>query len=346
MPSHRLFMFLGLLLGCTAVWAEATRVSGCEVRLGQVEEHYESFGRLVSSHSPTLSSEVDGRLVEVLVDAGDQVATGAVLARIDPRELQLGRDGAAAEVQRIQATLKNEERRVRRYQDLKKKDYLAETQLEDSQAQIAILRAQLQAAEANLASADEKLERSVLRAPHAGVIQQRLVAEGDFVTRGKALFVLIDNQHLRAELPLPETLAHRLAPGQSVVVSSPLVPGLEVAASVGHTLPQVGSGNRAVTLVVALENPGPLKAGATAIGRITLAAREGVLLVPSVAVVRRPTGETLYRVRDGKAEAVGVTLGARNGDLQELQGPLAAGDRVVCDGAGLLTDGAPVELKE
>lgn len=330
---------------CAMPLEAAVRVSACSVEEGAVVERFESFGRLTSARTPTLSSEVDGRLQQVSADAGDEVAAGELLAQIDRRDLELERDAQAAEVTRLQAQLANEERRMRRFSNLKKDDYLAQTQLEDTQAQIAVLRAQLEGAEARLGQATDKLARSAIRAPFAGVVEARLVAEGDFVTRGKALFQLVDNHRLRAELPVPETLAHRIHQGQPITLRTPLAPELAVTAKVAAILPRVGEVSRAVTVVAEFANPGPLRAGATAIGAITLATREGTLLVPQGALVRRPAGETLYRIVDGQARAVVVTPGERQNGRVEVRGALGAGETIACDGAGFLSDGVEVEVE-
>ena len=323
-----------------------TPVTVAEARRREVVVTLESVGRLESITAPTVAAEVDGRIVQLAAEAGDRVRAGAVLASLDTTGLELERRAAEADIQSLQAQIHNEERRVGRFANLKQKDYLAQTQLDDSQAQLDVLRAQLEAARARLAIVQDRLNRTRVVAPVTATVERRLVSVGDFVRRGDPIFDLTADQELQAQLPFPETVSRALRPGMEVTLESPLVPGTRVTGQVTELRPAVGKGSRAVTALVAVPNPGGWRAGATVEARAVVERRTDAVTVPAGAVVRRPAGEVVYVVRDGKAWQRPVTLGVRaDGEIEVREG-LAGGESVAVEGAAYLTDGAAVRVAE
>ena len=303
-----------------------------------------SIGRLESRASPQVAAEIDGRVLRLAVDEGAEVAAGATLAELDATSVTLELRAADAELGRIAALLANEERRVERFRALAGKGSISREQLDDAEAQLAVLRAQREAAEARLHIVADQHARTVIRAPLAGRIQKRLVSAGDFVKRGSPLFEIATSANLRALLPVPEPLATRLAPGLAVQLSSPLTPDLHAAGVITELRPAVGEANRAVWAIVDLQNPGAWRPDATVRGEIVLETRAGAVVVPAQSVVRRPAGEVLYVIRDGTAEQRVITPGERFDGMVEIRAGVAAGETVAVDGAAYLSDGAPVRL--
>lgn len=103
---------------------------------------------------------------------------------------------------------------------------------------------------------------------------------------------------------------------------------------------------RAVVVIAEFTNPGGWRAGASVNGSVTLERRADAVLVPEVSVVQRPAGTVVYVVEDGKARARPVRTGIRQEGRVEILEGLDGSERVVVDGAGFLTDGAPVQVKE
>jgi membrane fusion protein, multidrug efflux system len=341
---------LALSAGCSGKKDETppvpagTLISVTAARTQDVPVLLKSIGRLESRAAPLVAAEIDGRVLKLAVDEGAEIAAGAVLAELDATSVTLEVRAAKADLGRIGALLANEERRVERFRTLAARELISREQLDDAQAQLAVLRAQRDATEAQLRIVEDQVAKTVIRAPLAGRIQKRLVSVGDFVKRGSPLFEIATSASLRALLPVPEPLAARIAPGLAVKLGSPLAPDTHAMGVITELRPAVGADNRAVWAIVDVQNPGAWRPDATVRGEIVVATHANAVVVPEQSLVRRPAGEVVYVIRDGKAAQRVVTLGERLDGLVEITAGLAAGDMVAVEGAPYLSDGAPVRL--
>jgi RND family efflux transporter MFP subunit len=324
--------------------AAAILVTTASVVRRDVEVWLDSMGKARSRTSPTLAAEVDGRVEAIHADTGDTVEHGMLLLEIDTSAQALERDALRADIQRFEAQIANEARRVERLKKLSSKDYVARTQLDDAAAQLAVYSAELKAAQARLAIAEDKIARARVQSHVDGEVEQRHVSVGDFVRRGDPLLDITEPEAMQVWLPLPETVAGRLARGQPVVLSSPLARDVRVEGRVDQLQPTVGSGSRAVTAIVDVTNPGPWRPGTTVNGRILVDRHQDARLVPAMALVRRPAGEVVYLVRGDHVEARTVRTGQHLDGLVEIVDGLDGGETVAVEGAAWLTDGAKVRF--
>jgi RND family efflux transporter MFP subunit len=345
----RLVAAVVLLSACSAEEAQQFSAPAIPVTVATVQQRdvprvLRSIGRLQSRHAPLVSAEVEGRILRLSVDEGDAVRSADVLAELDTSAAALERDAARAEMSRVQAVLRNEQQRVERFGRLHAKGSISRESLDDAQAHVAVLQAQLAAAQAQLRIVEDHIARAQIRAPLDGTIEQRLVSAGDFVHRGSPLFRIATSASLRALLPFPEQQAAALAPGMDVRLSSPLAPGEAVSGVVSELRPAVGENSRAVWLIVDVANPGAWRPDATVQAEVTASVSRAALVVPEASLVRRPAGEVLYLVREGKALQRIVEPGDRIDGLVVVNGDIAAGDTVALEGAAYLSDGAAVRV--
>jgi RND family efflux transporter MFP subunit len=327
----------------------AVAVTVAQSRLQEVRVELYSVGRLVSRNTPQLAAEVEGRVVEVLVDEGEPVVEGEELIRLDTTALELSRQEAQAAIQQLSASIANEQRRVQRYRDLKTRDVMPQERLDDAEAQLAVYQASMAAAEARLAIVEDRLHKAKLKAPVNGVVELRHVSVGDFVKVGTPLLTVTDTQYLRAELPFPETVGAELRIGQTLYLRSPVAPGLEIEASIDQIRPQVGAMSRALVVISDVVNPGPWRPDATVEATAVVERRPDAVVVPLLSVVQRPAGDVVYVLQGGEEPSVAqrpVEIGARQDGWIEIRSGVDAGVKVVAEGASYLTDGAPVIVTE
>ena len=197
-------------------------------------------GRLESTEVQ-IAAKIPGRLAEVLVDEGDHVTKGQLLARMDTRTLEATRAQAQAEVQRAREALAANEANVqlrqsekllasqelKRFRQLSERGF-ASAQLLDqqqakfntsnsavvaAQAQVAAAKAAIVSSEAHVAQLTSEIEDSSLRAPINGVIQLRLAEPGEVLGSGGRVFMLIDPSDQYMNLYLPASVVGKLAVG-------------------------------------------------------------------------------------------------------------------------------------
>jgi len=306
----------------------------------------ETVGQVHSKSAPTLAAEVSGRITRVMADTGDRIEEGQLLAETDTSTLLLQKQAAQAGTDRLVVHIANGERRVERFRTLSSKNLSSQTQLDDAREQLEAYRADYKAAEAQLAIVNDSLSKSLVVAPVSGVIQRRMIAEGDFVNRGQPLFEITRPELLQAWLPYPESVALKVRVGQTAEIFSPLTPGESVTAEITELQPSVGLGSRAVMAIMDLEDPGKLRPSATLTGKVLVEIRQAAVMVPIMSIVRRPAGDIVYVINGNTAEARIVSTGYHNGSLIEITSGLAGNEVVATDGAAFLTDGASVSIRE
>ena len=321
----------------------AVLISTTSVEVKDLPVWLTTVGQLYSRSTPTLAAEVEGRITMVTVDTGDSIEQGQLLAETDTSTLLLQQQAAQAALERLTVHITNGERRVQRFETLSAKNLSAQTQVDDAREQLEAYRADYKAAGAQLAIVNDSLTKSRVLSPVSGVIQQRLIATGDFVKRGQALFEITQPKSLQARLPFPETQALRVRVGQPAKIYSPLTPGEFVAGEVTELQPSLGLGSRAVLAIVNLDHPGQLRPRATLSGKVLVETREQAILVPNISVVRRPAGNTVYIITGDTAEARLVKTGIQDNGFIEIVSGLEGNETLATDGAAFLTDGAAVK---
>lgn len=327
-----------------------TLITVTQVKSGAFEVTEDTLGTLEAAFDPKIGAEVAGRVVRVLAFAGKPVKQGETLALLDAVDLALQSQADQAEVKRLEALLAQQERLVERQQSLVAKGFLSQNTADDVRAQRTATAEQLAAARARAGIGQRSVGKTAVRAPFDGVVENQLIAAGDYVKVGDPLFQLVSNRQLRAHLPFPESAAPRLKRGQPVRLTSPQAPGRTFEAKITDIRPAVAESSRALDVIVELDNAGMLKAGGTVNASVQIAAKEAALVVPEQSVVLRPAGKVVYAVveEEGqkKAQQRIVQAGAKKGGVIEILAGLQEGETVAQDGAGFLTHGAAVAIKE
>jgi RND family efflux transporter MFP subunit len=209
--------------------------------------------------------------------------------------------------------------------------------------------ADVETARAAAASADEA-SRSlsaragaglVLRAPVAGVVEAIALAPGDLAAAGANVAKVGDPAALRARLGVEPALAARIRIGDPVRLS-PSTGGTETMGSVLAVDPRADPQTRLASVSVRLESGQGLAPGGPVRAAIVLARRAGAVLIPRAGVLYDQDQPYVFTVTGGSAHRVNVGLGGEQGDRVEVVKGLAAGVRIVVDGAAALDEGMAV----
>ena len=332
-------------VGTGDVETRATRITAQTAQLSQVIDSDTTIGRINSISTPMVMSEVEGRLTRVLVDAGDKVENQQVLAEVDSEPYHTAVQSARADLERLKALIENQQRQVKRNEQIYKENFITETVLEDSQAQLKSLIEQSNSARARLDEAERNLRLTKVLSPHSGTIDQRLVSAGEFVKSGQALFKLVSQDILTVNLPFPETMASRLKAGLDVLLSSPLTPDVKVSGKVRELRPALNAANRTIEVIVDVTNPGDWRIGASVLGTVIFERRESIV-VPESSVVERPEGVVVYEIDGSVARMRKVKTGVKKNGMVEIRSGLEKGATIAVKGAAYLTDNARVILED
>lgn len=318
-----------------------TPVSVIQAELRTVEQTEESVGTLDSTADPVLAAETPGKLLAVRVREGAEIRAGQVLAELDGQDAGLSQQAVQAEVRRLESLSANESRRLERMKQLRAQNFISASGLDDVTAQAVAVQSQLAAARAQLALAEHNVSKTRIVSPLDGRIERQLAMPGQYLKVGDPVFRVVYMKALRARLPFPEEMAGRIRPGMEVQVSSPGVSG-RVVGKVDQVRPMSAAGSRSFDVLAVFDNPG-WKPGATVVGAVVLGRHAEAVVVPEQSVVLRPAGKVVYVLSGNKVAQRVVQTGTKQPDGRlEIVSGLKAGETVVVDGAGFLTDQASV----
>lgn len=217
-------------------------------------------------------------------------------------------------------------------------------------AENAAAPADLERAEAAARSADAvlnllalQIERTTVRAPFHGVVGQRFVSVGDYVTPATRLLTLQTVDPQLAVIDVPERYAVQIRRGQVLEFTVAARPEHTFTAEVDFIDPVVQPENRTIVVKARAPNPGQvLRPGMFLEARLATGTREGAVVVPEDAVQPLRTGNVVWAAVDGKASRRVVELGTRSFGMVEVLSGVQPGELVVVGGLERMGEGMPI----
>jgi membrane fusion protein (multidrug efflux system) len=338
-------------------------------------------GTLTAEEQADVAAETGGRVVATPVERGSRVAAGAELVRVLATEttaqlneaeanaaqiearLGLTGDGkfdvdAVPEVRTAKATYDLAQSEFGRIKALLEQHVVSQSEYDQRRTQVDAARQQyesakngaaqqfqsLQAARARVALARKASSDTVIRAPFAGVVEERLVSVGDYVTKGMKVAIVVRVNPLRVQLTVPEQFVSAISVGQPVTFDVDAYPGRHFEGRVKYVSPALQAERRALPIEAVVPNPsGELKPGLFATARIEQAERTPAILVPAAAVHTAGGTSHIYVVAGDHVEDRVVVTGQTTGDLVEIARGVKAGERVATTNIAQLSDGTKVK---
>lgn len=325
--------------------AKATLVTVTTVKNASVEMTEQAIGTLEGIIDPTVAAEIAARVIKVHVTIGSKVKKGQLIATLDATDFGMQRNEQLAEVARIQALIENQTKIVARNQALANKNFISQTAVDNDIAQQNVLKQQLEAAKARVASISHTSSKSNVFAPVTGTVEKKLVDSGDYVRVGDPIVQIVSSQRLRAHLPFPERIGAVLKTGLKIRLSTP-TSSKTVETVINELKPMISEENRTVDVIADVVDAPGWQAGATVTGTVVLGEQPTAMMVPEQSLILRPAGEVVYVVKNNTAYQAVVKTGARQNGLIEVLEGLKENDIIVVDGAGFLTDKAPVKISK
>lgn len=338
-----------LLVGCGSEEAPSSISGPTPVTVERlvseaIEIRIEATGQLVAKERAEVAAEVAGQITEIKVEEGSAVEEDEMILTVDPERRRLERDSARALRDEARAAVRERERDFKRRTELFGRNVTSQTQLDQAETDLTLAKSRLLASEAQLGVAERAVRDATVRAPFEGLIAQRHVSRGEYVTAGQKLFELVSLNPIEVEFQLTEADSGRVALGQQVVVRVASHPNDVFHGVVTVIAPVIDEKSRTLRVKAQIDNTDArLRPGLFARIDLGLDTRENVVLVPEEAVLQRADGAVVFLARaDGHVERVLIETGViRDGKVEVTRG-LSAGDHIVTRGHFRLADGQPV----
>ena len=337
----------------------------------------DATGYVVARRMATVSAKVTGKVREVLIEEGQHVQAGEVLATLDPvdaaaqRELAEAQLAAArSQVAGVEAQLQEAAAQARRLGALVDQQLVSRAQYDQAIAARDALRAQLATARRNAGVAADQLEiarlgvdHTIVRAPFAGVVIAKAAQPGEIVSPLSAgggftrtgIGTIVDMDSLEVEVDVGEAYIGRVKPGMPVVATLNAYPDWKIPAEVIAIIPTADRGKATVKVRIALNVRDPRIVPDMGVNVSFLeeakagpqqAPPRGVR-VPAAAIVARDGRDVAFVVGDDgdRVEMRGVEVGRAYGQDRQVTSGLAAGETVVLDPPAELGDGGRIVVK-
>ena len=297
----------------------------------------------------TVGAPVAEQIVEMYVDEGQPVRQGQPMARFKDEVLRAEANSARADVatQRMQVNVAVAE-------STRADALLREGAIAPRDRDIAVLglnaaRARLALAEAQAASADDRLSTATLTAPASGVVSRRYVQAGDRVDFGKPVFDIVDTRVLSLSASVPVEHMAEMRIGRPVALTISQSDSVTVAGRISRINPTADAATRQLRIYVDIPNAGGrLMGGLFASGRVLTQVVANAVAVPAAALRYEGDARTpvVYVVAQGRVSrrTVGVGVSDEDQRLVQITSGVRAGEVVVVGPIEGLTDGAPAEI--
>lgn len=331
-------------------------------------------GYVTARRRATVSSKVTGRVIEVLVEEGQAVRKGQVLARLDPTTPQANLNLSQAQLAASRRALDETEVRLKeskvtlgRQQSLSSQGLTAQSDFDAARSQVDALEARLMLSREQVLVAEQQvnvmqtdLDNTVITAPFSGVAISKDAQPGEMVSPVSAgggftrtgLCTIVDMSSLEIEVDVNETYIKRVTPAQRVEAVLDAYPEWRIPAHVITTVPTGDRQKATVKVRVGFDRLDPrilpdLGVKVAFLGDETpaMAQARPMMLAPRSAVRNEGGQDIVFAVKDARVERRVVRLGAAQGEAVEILSGLSSGEQIVVETSRPLADGDQVVVR-
>ena len=291
---------------------------------------YQTTTTITSDSEAPVLARVSGEVVEILVEEGDEVEEGQVLARLDGDRLRL-------QMLQAKANLEKTSKAYERYVQLHERGLVSASIFEG-------LKFDMDALDASYELKQLSYSYTTIRAPISGVVSSRDIKLGQHLMAGASAFKITDTSKLIAYLRIPQVELSKISAGNTARVRVDAMPEVEFAATITRISPTIDPLNGTFKATATIENQdgGYLAPGMFGRFNVAYEKHSGALLIPAAAVIEEDNETVVYVVNDGSANRRAIEVGIESDGLVEVLGGLEADEKIVIMGQGGLRDGARV----
>jgi RND family efflux transporter MFP subunit len=336
----------------------------------------DATGYVVARRMATVSAKITGKVREVLIEEGQRVEAGQIMATLDPIDADAQRnlaasqlDAARSQIGAVQAQLIEAEANANRMSDMVKQQLVSKAQYDLAIATRDALRAQLQTAQRNaqvassgLRIADQGVDNTIVRAPFSGVVIAKAAQPGEIVSPLSAgggftrtgIGTIVDMDSLEVEVDVSEAYIGRVQPKMPVEAVLNAYPDWRIPAEVIAIIPTADRAKATVKVRIALKSRDPRivpdmgvrvsfleqPQDKPAVAQQTAPRTQ----VPAAALRKDGDQDIVFVLHDGKAERRAVRLGGNIGDSRQVLAGVSAGEQVITEAPDTLKEGDAVRV--
>ena len=295
-------------------------------------------GTVISRNDARIGAETDGRITWV-AEVGERIDQRQAIARVDDSALQLELEDNEARLASLLAQQRYQQNNLDRLKRLAASNNAAENQIDEAAAQLDMTAQEIRRARVAVAQTSRLIEQSVVVAPFSGVVVERLVEVGEFVSRGSEVARLVNTEEREIRAQAPLTVAGFVRPGLEVSVKHGT---RESLSPVSRVIPVGDERSRMFEVRIEADDPAWVIGSPVRVALPTSDPRT-LVAVPRDALVLRGSEIFLLRVTsENLVEKVSVDTGIGLGSLVEVIGDVSGGDQVITRGAERLQPGQAV----
>lgn len=305
-------------------------VETATVTSSTVVDQFEAVGTIEAIDAVTIVSEIDALAMDIPFHEGAHIRKGQLIAQLDDSQLK-------AELARAEALSEQQKVTYERVKSLSDRGAVAPQEHDNALANLKV-------AEANVAYAKARLEKTRICAPFDGVVGARNVSPGAFLRAGTSITNIAQLAELKVSFAAPERFYSLLKYKAVVEVSTTAYPGEKLKGTIEVIEPVVDAATRSARIIAHVDNPGlRFRPGMSANIAAVLSSRENALVVPDEAIFAEGDQMLVFVVKpDSTVTRTQVQIGSRQPESVEILAGLEAGQTVVSAGHQKLFEGAKV----
>jgi len=354
------WLLLGALLPLATLAADMPKpveVKAARPVRGEIIRYVTLPGNIRANQQATLYAKVPGYLKSIAVDKGDKVQVGEALGEIQVPELLAELSRYKAELVRAGADVKVAELESGRLAKAQKQasDLILPQAVDNAEGRLAVARAGVEVARANLDRTETLLRYARITAPFGGVVTARFVDPGAFIpaaTGGSAaqtaaLVTIADFNTVRAQVAVPELEAALVSEGQPVKVSVEGLAGISFEGKVSRQSYALDDASKTVLVEADLPNPDlRLRPGMYATVKVGVEKHTDALIIPTEALVMEKVNAFAFVADGGAAKKTAIKIGFNDGAKVEVLNGMTGSELVILVGRLALADKQPVNVTE
>jgi RND family efflux transporter MFP subunit len=348
-----------IVAGCNSAHSEAAKTTGEQTALEPpplvvqtatpqwrtVQRTAQGQGALFAKESVILSNRLAGYVNKILVDFGDKVKAGQVLAEMEREELELQVDSADSAIKQAKATFIRAQGEYERAQQLFAEQIVPPQRRDAAEAEYKVAEAGVRSAEKALAIVQKRLRDTRIISPVDGFVQQRFANPGEYLAASSKIFEVVVVDPLKLRVPVPERQARMAQIGLSMRIEVDALPGESFGGKLTRIAAGVDHATRSLLVEAEIPNPdGKLRPGYFA--HVTGVMGEEIgLFIPRAGLFRFAGVERVFVIKNEVASAREVKSGVEDGEWIEIAEGLSENESVAISSLDRLADGMKVQLQ-